>query len=293
MDVFAAVVQQHGEALEGAVVHAAQQLGALERLGREPASAASLARALGADPHRVRIVLGVLCGLGLLEEVAGVYRRTAVPVPPTDPMPEVGWGALAEVVRSGRPLDPGDPAPYQRHLTEVGRASAEALARRFPAARVLDLGGGLGTYARAWLRADPAADATVVDRPDIVALAEPEARLTFVAGDVLDVPLRGQWPVVLLSNVLHLHGPETCRQLLARAATWVAPRGRLLVKDVRPGTRTSRLFAVSMALYTDAGDVWTAEDICDWVTAAGLVPNHVDTPDPWLLITGAPHADGA
>lgn len=152
--------------------------------------------------------------------------------------------------------------------------------------RLLDLGGGAGTYAAAFLDAHPDAGATIVDFADAIAIARDHLarfgdRVTFIEGDarLIDIggalEIGGAFDIVVLANLLHLHGPSACAELCAVAARAVRPGGLVLVKDLRidddrSGPIEGLLFALNMAVYTDAGDVYTAAQIGQWLRDAGL-----------------------
>jgi hypothetical protein len=202
-----------------------------------------------------------------------VLRR----IPPRPPTPSSsGWGLLTQVIRDAQPLAGGADAPFHAHLASVGagpaRTLAQTLAGRLPArARILDAGGGTGTYARALLDELPEATALLVDRPEVLALAAAHPRLTLHAADLL-APWQApdKFDVILLVNVLHLLGADDCRTLLADLAGRLAPHGCLVVKDLDARTRTGTLFSLNMALFTERGRVHDAGAIAGWLADAGL-----------------------
>jgi hypothetical protein len=82
------------------------------------------------------------------------------------------------------------------------------------------------------------------------------------------------YDVVLLANVLHLHGAADCCRLLRHALAATAPGGRTVVKEVqlnadRTGPLAGVYFALNMALYTEAGDLRPAPVIVSWLLDAG------------------------
>ena len=97
---------------------------------------------------------------------------------------------------------------------------------------LVDVGGGTGIYTIAFLQKNPGLRAVVVDRPEVLKVAQEMAQAYAVAdrlhcqpGDMFhgDLP-RGD--VVLLSNVLHDWDVPECRSLIRRLApAALAPRG--------------------------------------------------------------------
>ena len=278
MDVFSAALDSGFAFLRDAAIAAAHELGLFD------APAAARAES---PSRRMRALLAVLDAIGAFDG----------PPPPCPQVPREGWGRLAEVIRTDRPLPLGptsspEPTPsperttsppletrYQQHLLVASAPAARELVARLPAwlgrdpRSLLDLGGGAGAYTAAFLDAYPAARATLVDREDVIALAREALarfgdRVTFVAGDAREL-IVGPHDVALLANVLHLHGPQACADLCAAAAR----AGELVViKDLRPDTLQGRFFALGMAIYTDAGDVHATEDILVWLPE--LVAEH-------------------
>jgi hypothetical protein len=232
-----------------AAVAAAHELGVL---GQRPAH----------PSRRMRALLAVIDALGVGADA------------PRPRVPTEGWGRLAEVIRSDRPLpiDPVHEHAYQRHLLAASAPAARELVARLPAwlgrtpGSLVDLGGGAGAYTAAFLDAYPAATATLVDVPAVAALARVELarfgdRVRVIAGDARIVET-GDHDVALLANVLHLHGPAACAELCAAAAR----AGELVVvKDLDPATLQGKLFALGMALYTEAGAVYSAAGIAGWL----------------------------
>src|SRR5688572_25100391 len=161
-----------------------------------------LAEAVGiaSGKHRVRALVDALVETGVLVRVGDGVACGDLPS-----RPEVvaeGWGRLAEVMRSDRPLTLGaDPTAYHRHLLRAGADSACELARLVTGAKLLDLGGGAGTYTAAFLDAHLAATATLVDFADVLALARDhlarfQDRVRLVTGDVRQVTLGEDHDVV-------------------------------------------------------------------------------------------------
>jgi len=228
----------------------------------------------GAAPrqtHRLRALRAVLDALG------------AFAAPPARPeVQRAGWGLLADVIRSDRPLPIGDGElpRYHDHLVRAGAPAAREVAALLGGGSLLDLGGGAGAYTAAFLDRYPAARATLVDSAAVVALAAEHLapfapRVTFVAGDAREVAV-ARHDTVVLANVLHLHGAAACAELCAAAGRAVAPGGTVAIVDFhvepdRSGPLASLLFALGMAIYTDAGDVHDADAIAGWLADAGLV----------------------
>jgi len=288
VDVFGAALEARGF-LGDAALAAGHELGVFEALADGPAALEAVALRIGvAAGHRLRALLDVLVALGAISCARGgdaARFAAAAAVPARPEVPRAGWGLLAEVVRRDRPLpvehDGEAVGRLHHHLASAGAAAAGELVAGLGAVSLLDLGAGAGAYSKAFLEAHPAGRATLVDTEQVLALAAgwlgPLAdRARRIAGDAAEVDVGDGHGAVLLANVLHLHPPATCARLVAAAARAVAPGGVVVIKDLRVdddrgGPLEGLLFALNMALYTEAGDVYPTAQLRRWLTGAGLV----------------------
>ena len=202
------------------------------------------------------------------------------------------WGRLLESVKSGLPLDHDEPdepdyrrrftwAMHHRTLETAPKVAAQIDLRG--ARTLLDLGGGPGTYAMAFLAKNPMLRATVCDRPaaldvakEIAATHKAAARLSYVPLDIMMEDIPGTYDVIWYSNVLHIYGPKDNQALFRRVLTALNPGGRLLIQDAFLHDRNglfpeeASLFAVSMLLFTEKGNTYSAAATKAWLTDAGF-----------------------
>ena len=134
---------------------------------------------------------------------------------------------------------------------------------------LLDLGGGPGTYALAFLPTNPRLRAAVCDREAALEVAKEIAsthkarrRLSYVPLDFCKEPIPGTYDVIWYSNVLHLYSPKENRAIFRRARAALKPGGRFIIQDAflcdREGLYPTEasLFAVSMLLFTEQGNTY-------------------------------------
>jgi SAM-dependent methyltransferase len=295
------------------VLAAADRCGLLPALERE-AEPAAAAASLGLDARAVRIVCEALEGFGHLERRGQGFVLTergrwmlGPDAAGTDPMGEVRLSEraivqqlrLAEVMRSGLPVDdvsggtPDERERFTRAMRNVAarrvRETLAAVGPPPPGGRLLDAGGGPGTYATAFARAGWAV--TVLDLPEPVAVARDAleaAGVSVVAGDMTRELPPGPWECAYLGNVTHLFPPDEAASILARAGAALVPGGLLAVADmVRGRSPQAARFAVLMLVATEGGDTYGEADYRRWMAAAGC-PVHrvVDVEAGWhqLLI---------
>jgi len=202
------------------------------------------------------------------------------------------WGRLLESVKTGLPLDHDEPeepdyrrrftwAMHHRTLETAPKIAAQIGLRG--ARTLLDLGGGPGTYAMAFLAKNPTLRATVCDRPAALDVAKEIAsthkaggRLSYLPLDLLTETIPGIYDVIWYSNVLHIYSPQDNQALFRRALAALNPGGRLLIQDAflhdREGLfpEEASLFAVSMLLFTERGNTYSGAETSAWLTDAGF-----------------------
>lgn len=294
---------------EWAVVAAtARELGVYDALVDGPAAPDALADELDLDARGVEIVLGVLEEMGLVRAgPEGAYRLTGpargflVDRDTPDYMGEAvdlwlrnirEWTAsLPGSVASGDPPEDalhGDEEMSDREAMESFQAAMAnknprlvdevvdtVVGRASGPGRVLDVGGGPGTFARAFV--DRGWRAVLQDRPEVVdhvseayGLADLED-LELSGGDFLESLPEGRFDAVFLANITHIWDAETNRGLLARCADRLEPGGVLAVMDFVRGVEPfAALFAVTMLLNTERGNTYSLQRYEKWLEGAGL-----------------------
>jgi len=292
-----------------ASVCAAAELGIFAELAHlRKMDADSLAHALKLDPACARVFLDGCVALGLLEKDGLLYRNSIeaetylVPGSPLDlswlirEAREVygSWAHLADFVRTGTAVAPpnglaeSDPTRLKSHLLSLHKHilyTGRPIVRRLDLhgrRKLLDLGGGPGTYSVLISLEYPQLLCTVLDRPEVLkiaaALIEQQGAsqtVSTVAGDFLREPLPGGNDAVCLFGLLHrLDAPQIPR-LIERVADSLNPGGVVYVMDpmtdeTRTMPRSSALFALNMALTRREGDVFSDVELQNWIEEAGL-----------------------
>jgi len=182
-----------------------------------------------------------------------------------------------------------------RHFTLslAGRAKnvAPALAEQVDlgdASLLLDVGGGSGIYSIALLKRYSQLRAVVIDRPEVLRVADEfrqrynvADRLELREGDMFNTP----WPVdadaILLSNVLHDWDVPECQRLIDRCYGALKPGGQLLIHDVflnddLDGPLPIALYSAALFTLTE-GRAYSAAEYRTWLINAGF---EIETPTP-------------
>lgn len=281
-------------------VFAALRMGVFSALASGPSDATALARSLGADPRRLSILLNALVAMGLLRRTGLVYRngtlasrflaegplsKRSILLHHLDCYGE--WTGLEKRVRRGKPKrrDPGYQENFIRGMDDNSRERAVRVAKEFPledGERLLDLGGGPGTYAVEWKRRYPGAEVSLFDLPETTRitrklLAEKGASGTIEirTGDFTVDPLGGPYDVVWISQILHAFSERECVRLLRKVRGAMAPKGRVAVQEFlldegKTSPAGPALFSLHMVVVTEGGRSYTGGEIAVLLETAGF-----------------------
>jgi ubiquinone/menaquinone biosynthesis C-methylase UbiE len=298
------------------VLLTAFELDVFTAVGEEEVTSESVALRLGTDPRATDRLMNALCALGLLRKRGVLFSNTEVSgrhLVRGKPGYAAGlhhyihlwrhWSTLTEAVRKGtsvtyRPLEERG----GEEIRALIAAMHERASRRAPSvvalidlsgvSEVLDVGGGSGAYAMAFVRARDGIRATIFDLPHVLPLTLDyireeglEDRVRLVEGDLIRDNLGEGYDLVFISAVVHIFSPTQNLDLMRKAARALNPGGRLVIQDfIMDEDRTSppfgTLFALNMLVATEAGDTYTESEVRGWMEEAGF-DNVRRTDTPW------------
>ncbi|HSD62250.1 MAG TPA: methyltransferase, partial [Ignavibacteriaceae bacterium] len=147
---------------------------------------------------------------------------------------------------------------------------------------LLDLGGGSGAYAIAFVKTNRKINAAVFDLPDVIPLTEKyisRAGLTdkikTIKGNYLTDDIGNDYDLIYLSAIVHSNSYEENSRLIRKCAEALNKNGQLIIQDfVMNEDRTEpafgTFFALNMLVNTPEGDTFTEKEISSWLTKAGL-----------------------
>jgi SAM-dependent methyltransferase len=275
-----------------------------EALAGSPAELDELAARTGLTRRAARICADALVALGMLERDGERYRNSPpaaaylTGTTPADLRPFLrfsdqisypAWTNLAHALRNGpkNQIDDLDPE-LQKIFSEgvealnAGPAAELAATAHFATCRrLLDIGGGTGSWSIEVVRAHPRVTATVFELPQVIELAERRianegltGRIALAGGDLRSADLPTGHDICLLANVVHCFSPEDNQRVLAKARAAVEPGARILIVDNwTNATHTEPLIAALMAgeyaVNIEHGDVYSADEARDWLTNTG------------------------
>jgi hypothetical protein len=296
----------------------------------EPRSSVEAAAWLKADDRATAIFLNGLAALGLLTKGVDYFRNAPLAsrylvqgkaeyrgaiIKHMEHTWNRGWNDLKTTVLVGSPQE-AEPetwvaAQEERDEAEVRafiqgmHAIARDLAPNVAAKldlkgvrQLLDLGGGPATYAMTFAQANPELKATVFDLPRPCKIAQKNiaaaglgGRVGTMPGNFLQDDIGRGYDFIWVSQILHSHTDEQCRQIIGKAVAALNPGGTLAIQDffLNPDGCTppaAAMFGVHMLAVTPRGRAYTYGEVAQWMKEAGLSePSHlVSSPEASILI---------
>jgi (2Fe-2S) ferredoxin/precorrin-6B methylase 2/DNA-binding CsgD family transcriptional regulator len=290
------------------------------------ATADEVARKLSTHPRATEMLLNALAAMDMLVKQQGVFRNT-----PTiaryfaegskdNTRPALlhianiwhRWSTLTDCVRAGTAISPlADGKTRSDEWTQAFIAAMHHNAHeRAPLVvqaigaegveRLLDVGGGSAAYSIAFAQARERLHATVLDRPNVLPIAQRHineaglaARIETRAGDLRHDRFGAGFDLVLVLAICHMLSPEENQDLLQRCFEALAPQGRLVIQDFilesdKAAPKQAALFALNMLVGTTAGSTYSGDEYIAWMQAAGFRQvRQIRLPGPSSLMVGA------
>ncbi len=298
---------QQTAALKGAI-----ELDLFTAIGEGNDNPEALAKRCQASVRGLRILCDYLVIGGLLEKEGGRYRLTRDTAVFLDRRSPAYLGSainfinsehlmdnfrdVAAIVRKGGTTRDGDSAlepehpiwvEFARNMATLVGPSAEGIsqlidARNAPEWKVLDIAAGHGLFGINVAKNNPKAKITALDWPNVLTVAEENARKWGVQdryqklpGSAFDAEYGTGYDVVLLTNFLHHFDAATCRQLLGKVHRSLQSGGRAVTLEFVPNEDrvsppAAAAFSMMMLGSTPAGDAYTFSELDQMFRAAGF-----------------------
>jgi 3-hydroxy-5-methyl-1-naphthoate 3-O-methyltransferase len=202
------------------------------------------------------------------------------------------WKNLTRSVVTGKPAKDKSKSPQQsdvsrfvRAMSTVGQQSAQLLCDTIPFKaneHILDLGGGPGQYQKLLCEKHQNIVVTLFDQDESVKMAREDHknhlaanRMKYITGDLFVEDLQGKYDTILISNVIHIYGPDEIVEILERCFKNLKDDGRVLIKDfiITDETRQlpfTHLFALHMLLSTETGRCYRDQEIESFYNKTGF-----------------------
>jgi ubiquinone/menaquinone biosynthesis C-methylase UbiE len=294
-----------------AALKAALELDLFTAIGESAPTADALAEHLKVAPRGARILCDYLVVIGFLTKQGAQYgltpdsavflnRRSPAYLGGAvkflgSPMVTRGFDDVAELVRcGGRTTVDSTVAPEHPVWVDFAQAMAPMMSRPAelladlaatdsrPVKKVLDIAAGHGLFGIAVARRFAGAEIVALDWPNVLAVAEENARQAGIAdrfrslpGSAFEVDYGQGFDLVLLTNFLHHFDAETCVGLLRKVRAALADDGRVIALEFVPDeSRVSppmpATFSLMMLATTPAGDAYTASEYARMFGDAGF-----------------------
>ncbi len=297
--------------MDAQVILTAHEMGIFNCLGSRAATADVLADELEISERGLRIFLDALVSLGLLNKTNNRYKNTKTGLTHLvkggsdyrgatfDHLVRMRdmWLRLNDAVEKGTsPRKPEESLVHNRDrnrsfilaMKDFGTPNAKIIASNLDLSkyeRLLDLGGGPGSYSMEIIRQFPQLRATLVDLPLTLEVAEEiikescmDEKIELKAADFYNDPhadIGSGYDLALISNILHIEGVELNRILLSMVYNAMLDEGMIIIHEalinenrVSPPDRA--MFAVNMLLHTERGNCYTFNEIKGWLEEAGF-----------------------
>lgn len=244
------------------VLMAAVELGVFDALATRPLNASELAEEIGCDPIGTEALANALNGFGYLRRRGGRYSNSRAvrrwlqsdarfPLDKAFGLFRVLWNELDDVEDRLRSTDKRDFhgerderfwADYENGLAQFARLSSPEIVRKVkldrPPLRLLDVGGGHGTYTMRFCKQYPELRAEILDLPgaavvgrELIAQEGLSDRITYREADLTAADWGVDHDIVLLFNVVHIFTPDEVAVLFAKARAALRPGGTFVVLD--------------------------------------------------------------
>jgi len=282
----------------------ASELGIFEKLADGPLTLDELQAATQLPRRALRVVISGMVALDVLTLDDGRYAnnapaqewlsgRGAHDMRPGlrlyDKLMYSMWMQLEHVIRSGTPARPSTMGEEFARIFSEGveawtRGGAIALAESYDLSsrqRLLDIGGGTGSYLVPLLERHPALRATLFDLPPTIEIARRRLaaaavrdRIELVDGDAFFDPLPAGHDAALIAGFVHLFDPDKVVLVLRRTREAMAPGARLFIVDQwMDPTHTQPTFAAMLAgtylMLSGSGDTYSVDEGRAWLAQTG------------------------
>ena len=295
-------------------LRAALEMDLFTRIGSGADTISTLAEQSGASQRGLRILCDFLTVQGhlvkrdgryslplhsqlYLTTTSAAYIGSAVRFLASDAMVQSFCGLRRAVeFGGGRGSGPATPAtlPGDSQWVEFAQALGPLAKRVAPLAaaalavtpdeplQVLDIAAGHGFYGLAVAARNPAAHIFALDGPQVLEVAERNARLAGVSeryhripGDAFQVEFGGPYDLVLMANFAHHFDAATNTALFRKCRGVLKASGRMAVLDFitnddRVSPPDDAAFALTMLATTARGDVYTFREFSGMLEAAGF-----------------------
>jgi demethylspheroidene O-methyltransferase len=256
------------------LLDAAVSLGLVERRGGGRLGLGTLGAALLGNPGVEAMIRHHSMLYADLADAAGFFRGA---VPGRELRAFWGYSTAADPAR----LESGELSAYTQLMSASQQFVADLVLAAYPFRRhrrLLELGGGDGTFAQAAAQHVPSLQVELVDLPAVAPRAAERFRQAGLAArakahgaNLFAGPLPRGADLVTLVRVVHDHDDHKVRQLLLAARAAIAPGGTLLIAEPMSGAGSADAYLGVYLLAMGSGRTRSAQELGRMMTEAGFV----------------------
>lgn len=263
-----------------------------------------VAQKLNTDEKATDRLMNALCAVGLLKKIHGkFYNSESASQFLVEGKPEFmgglfhtnelwkSWNTLTEAVKKGK-------AVYKRNTENSYWTNSFIAAMHYRALKeakivsymielknvkkLLDVGGGSGTFAMKFVESNPDMKAVIFDLPEVIPLTKKyvedflyKNNVSFIEGDYLVDNIGDDYDMIFLSAVVHSNSYDENKLLIKKCFDALNKNGQIIIKDwIMDEDRTKpaggAIFAINMLVNTKSGDTYTESEMREWLNNAGI-----------------------
>lgn len=187
------------------------------------------------------------------------------------------WCKLKEVVLNGKPIK--GKFDYKSFILAMdqGKEIEPDLIKKLPIKdefKLLDLGGGPGTYSILFLKNFPKSNIFLFDLPKVIEINKNRLskdvlnnkRFKMISGNFLKNPIGSDYDYIWISSVIHSFGEKEIEKLIKKCSKALKKEGKIFIldfflNDSKTGPPFSALFALNMLINTKNGRTYSFKEI--------------------------------
>ncbi len=287
----------------------AVELGVFTCLAKGSCNAAAIAKAAKSDTRAMEMLLNALVGLEFLGKKGNLFKNRPIAdqyLVKGRPLYQGNrillsrnlwdnWSNLDKAVKSGKPVafknagkkpDAKKRKVFITAMRDFAVFKSKAVAANLNLAgrnKLLDLGGGPGSYSIEFVKANPELNAVIFDLNGVVKLAKgfvKEAglskRIKTIAGECVNDDYGDNlYDVVFVSNLLHMYDEKINLNIINKCYNALEKGGMFIASDFFMDTSMTKsqfaaLFSLNMLTGTHGGSNYSVNEIKGWLSKAGF-----------------------